>query len=125
MDREITPLQALERIKNAPTIYVECISDIYTRYTHEVKIIEYALTRLEFNDKLDKSMIWKGNFNGIVKMLQALKYLMTFFKVKVYRSRHTTTGFEMSVENKEGNHIYQEISEVQFYCFVEVLNSND
>ncbi len=123
-NKELTPLKALERIKNAPTIYVGCASDIYTRYPHEVKIIEFALTRLEFNDKLDKSMIWKGNFNGIVKMLQALNYLMTFFKVHVYHSRHSPTGFEMSVEDKEGNHIYQQISEVQFYCFLEVLKND-
>ena len=40
-------LVALERIKNAPTIYVGCASDVYTRYSHECKIIETALKALE------------------------------------------------------------------------------
>lgn len=40
-------LEALEIIKNAPTIYVGCASDIYTRYSHECKIIETALKDYE------------------------------------------------------------------------------
>ena len=44
-------LQALERIKNAPTIYVGCASDIYTRYSHECKIIEKSLKALEIIKK--------------------------------------------------------------------------
>lgn len=40
-------LKALERIKNAPTIYVGLASDIYTRYPYECKEIEKALKTLE------------------------------------------------------------------------------
>ena len=40
-------LEAFERIKNAPTIYVGCASDIYTRYSFECKLIETALKQLE------------------------------------------------------------------------------
>ena len=40
-------LEALEKIKNAPTIYVGCASDIYTRYSFECKEIEKALKALE------------------------------------------------------------------------------
>lgn len=47
MNKELTPLQALERIKNAPTIYVGCGSDIYTRYSYECKLIENALKSLD------------------------------------------------------------------------------
>lgn len=43
----ITPLYALEVIKNAPTIYVGCGSDIYTRYPIEISTIETALKVLE------------------------------------------------------------------------------
>lgn len=47
MSLGLTPLEALERIKNAPTIYVGCASDIYTRYSFECKKIEKALKALE------------------------------------------------------------------------------
>ncbi len=47
MSKQLTPLKALERIKNAPTIYVGCASDVYTRYSHECKIIETALKEYE------------------------------------------------------------------------------
>ena len=40
-------LEALERIKQAPTIYVGCGSDVYTRYSHECKTIEKELKALE------------------------------------------------------------------------------
>ena len=40
-------LEALERIKNAPTIYVGCGSDIYTRYSFECNEIEKELKALE------------------------------------------------------------------------------
>ena len=40
-------LEALEIIKNAPTIYVGCASNIYTRYSHECKQIEKELKALE------------------------------------------------------------------------------
>ena len=40
-------LEALERIKNAPTIYVGCASDIYTRYSFECNEIEKTLKALE------------------------------------------------------------------------------
>ena len=45
--KELSPLEALERIKNAPTIYVGCASDIYTRYSFECKKIEKSLKALE------------------------------------------------------------------------------
>ena len=44
-------LEALERIKNAPTIYVGCASDIYTKYSFECKEIEKALKALEIIKK--------------------------------------------------------------------------
>lgn len=40
-------LEALEIIKNAPTIYVGCGSNIYTRFPIECKLIENALKALE------------------------------------------------------------------------------
>lgn len=40
-------LKALEIIKNAPTIYVGCASDIYTKYPFECKDIEKELKALE------------------------------------------------------------------------------
>lgn len=40
-------LEALEIIKNAPTIYVGCGSDIYTRYPFECKEIEKSLKALK------------------------------------------------------------------------------
>lgn len=40
-------LEALERIKQSPTIYVGCRSDIYTRYSFECKKIEAALKALD------------------------------------------------------------------------------
>lgn len=43
----MTPLEALERIKNAGTIYVGCASNIYTRYSFECKEIEKSLKALE------------------------------------------------------------------------------
>lgn len=39
--------EALERIKNAPTIYVGCVSDIYTRCSYEINVIEDALAELK------------------------------------------------------------------------------
>ena len=40
-------LKALEIIKNAPTIYVGCGSDIYTRFPFECREIEKSLKALE------------------------------------------------------------------------------
>ena len=54
-------LEALETIKNAPTIYVGCASDIYTRYSFECKIIEKELKALE---------IIKVLFNGRAKLYE-------------------------------------------------------
>ena len=45
--KELTPLKALEIIKNAGTIYVGCASNIYTRYSFECKEIETALKDYE------------------------------------------------------------------------------
>ena len=48
------PLDALETIKNAPTIYVGCGSDIYTRYPFECKEIEKSLKALEILKEITK-----------------------------------------------------------------------
>lgn len=40
-------LKALGTIKNAPTIYAGCASDIYTRYPFECKQIEKELKALQ------------------------------------------------------------------------------
>ena len=50
-------LKALERIKNAPTIYVGLASDIYTRYPFECKEIEKALKALAIIKK--KGIDWR------------------------------------------------------------------
>ena len=47
-------LESLEIIKNAPTIYVGCGSDIYTRYPFECKEIEKGLEALELIKDLAK-----------------------------------------------------------------------
>ena len=61
MSKELTPLEALERIKNAPTIYVGCGSDIYTRYSFECNEIEKALKEYESRktllDNIDKDIV--------------------------------------------------------------------
>lgn len=44
-------LKALELIKNAPTIYVGCMSDVYTRNRWEVEVIEKELKLLEILKK--------------------------------------------------------------------------
>ena len=44
-------LEALEIIKNAPTIYVGCGSNIYTMFPFECKMIETALKALEIIKK--------------------------------------------------------------------------
>ena len=43
----MTGKEALDIIKNAPTIYVGCISDINTRFSFEIKAIEKDLEILE------------------------------------------------------------------------------
>ena len=45
-------LEALEIIKNAPTIYVGFPSDVYTRCSFECKAIEKALKALEIIKRL-------------------------------------------------------------------------
>ena len=64
MSRE---LQALEIIKNAPTIYVGCASDIYTRYSHECKIIENALK--DYEELKSKSIMLYGRTQGITQQI--------------------------------------------------------
>ena len=76
-------LEALEKIKNAPTIYVGCASDIYTRYSFECKEIETALKRLEqleeekqsFDRKLEKKL----KALEIIKEKVPLIYLLAGF----------------------------------------------
>lgn len=51
-------LEAFEIIKNAPTIYVGCGSNIYTRYPIECKLIEKALKALGIIKK--RECIFKG-----------------------------------------------------------------
>ena len=41
-------LRLFERIKHAPTFYVGCASDIYTRFPYECKLIENALKENEY-----------------------------------------------------------------------------
>lgn len=52
-------LEAFEIIKNAPTIYVGCGSNIYTRFPIECKLIETALKALEIikEKQVDVAMI--------------------------------------------------------------------
>lgn len=64
MSRE---LQALEIIKNAPTIYVGCASDIYTRYSHECKIIENALKNYE--ELTNKPVVLYGRTQALIDMI--------------------------------------------------------
>ena len=54
-------LKALERIKNAPTIYVGLASDIYTRYSFECKEIEKDLKALEIikTKKVDVNWLYR------------------------------------------------------------------
>ena len=56
-------LKALEIIKNAPTIYVGCASDIYTRYSFECKEIEKELKALEI---IKENIIFCENVESIV-----------------------------------------------------------
>ena len=66
-------LKALEKIKNAPTIYVGCASDIYTRHPFECKDIEKELKALEIikkrklvvYDEMSKSICTKGYIHDI------------------------------------------------------------
>ncbi len=55
---EFSPLKAFEIIKNAPTIYVGCASDIYTRYSFECKEIEKSLKAA--NEIVDLYNKWIG-----------------------------------------------------------------
>lgn len=52
MGKKLNPLESLERIKNAPTIYVGCGSDIYTRYPFECREIEKSLKALKIIKEL-------------------------------------------------------------------------
>jgi len=75
MSKELTPLEALERIKNAPTIYVGCGSDIYTRYSFECNEIEKALKDYEKKTKLAKEYL---DVNNVAKRLMALEIIKEF-----------------------------------------------
>lgn len=72
INKELAPLKALETIKNAPTIYVGCGSDIYTRYSHECKLIETALKDYEKKTKLAKEY---ADVNNVAKRLKALEII--------------------------------------------------
>ena len=54
----MTPLEALEIIKNASTIYVGCASDIYTRYSFECKLIETELKESEYYKMLCNAYVY-------------------------------------------------------------------
>ena len=47
MSKELTPLKALEIIKNCDTPYVGCWSDVYTKLPFECRTIEKSLKALE------------------------------------------------------------------------------
>ena len=67
-------LEALERIKNAPTIYVGCASDIYTRYSFECKEIEKSLKALEIIK--NRECIFKGLQNVSQEEFDLLKEVL-------------------------------------------------
>lgn len=72
MNKDLTPLEALEIIKNAGTIYVGCASNIYTRYSFEIKIIENALTQLEIYEALFSPEKAREQYNKL-KALEIIK----------------------------------------------------
>lgn len=81
MSKELSPLEALERIKNAPTIYVGCASDIYTRFAYECKKIEKALKRLESIEDT-RFIILGGRMSGKSQKLNALLKLKALEIIK-------------------------------------------
>jgi predicted GIY-YIG superfamily endonuclease len=86
MSKELTPLKALGRIKQAPTIYVGCASDIYTRYSHECKIIETALKDYERLLKLRKTAEWADEKLQTEKKIKALVVIKERFTIQFIKS---------------------------------------
>ena len=100
MNKELTPLEALEIIKNAPTIYVGCASDVYTRYSFECNIIEKTLKAY-------------GYFEDNSKKLKALEIIKEKIFAGLYR-----TGFALYTR---GGAVVKILTQEEYDLLKEVL----
>ena len=55
------------------------------------------------------------------KGLQALEIIKKKFKISVYYSRHTKTGYEMCIEDNDGKFVYNDITEEEYDLLKKVL----
>ena len=53
----------------------------------------------------------KSEYETIEKELKVLEIINKKFKISVYHSRHTKTGYEMCIEDIDGKSVYATITE--------------
>lgn len=118
MSKELTPLEALEIIKNAGTIYVGCASNIYTRYSFEIKIIEKALKDYE---KLQETrfVLYGGRECGKTMKYHILKKLKA---LEIFKNHITNISFKYG--GKLGNVIKLQIDSDTCYIHFDENDKN-
>lgn len=98
--KEPTPLEALEILKEANTIYCDCASNLFARYRFEIETIETALKRLEIIDKLNEKHC--EDTQNKLKALEIIKEknvdiveLKRSIDLQQYNSNHFSTSKDL------------------------------
>jgi len=120
-------LKALDIFKNALTIEHHEYSQVKIDPADDsvVGLVKqlYQIKQNEIDKDMRKALrewVLKNAFPKEMKMLDVIK---DTFKISVYHSRHTETGYEMSIEdyNPNGNIVFCDITKEQFDAVEEVL----
>lgn len=89
-------LKSLEIIKNAPTIYVGCASDIYTRYPFECKEIEKELEALKI---IKEKNVFVWGFIHRKEEMKDFEYTYDYYK-KYYGYFHSGYDYKLLTEEE-------------------------
>ena len=115
-------LKSLEIIKNAPTIYVGCASDIYTRYPFECKEIETALKRLEKIETTTHSVL-REDISKKLKALEIIKEKNVFVWSFLHRKdfEYTYDYYKKCYGYFHSGYDYKLLTEEEFNLLKEVM----
>ena len=80
----------------------------------------YSIKQNELREDLCETLREWVLKNAFPKEMHELNLIRTGFIIRVYKSKHTKTGYEMSIDDSDGNRVFKEITEEE-YDMLEVL----
>ena len=81
----------------------------------------YTIKQNQMDKSMRKSLRDWVLKNAFPKEMQVLDLIKDNFKISFYHSRHTETGYEMSIEDTDGNIIFNEITKEEHDLLEEAL----